>query len=51
MNITSDICNVRATSVAFVTCFDGRIVGRTVHMTACEERRPATCSTPSATTG
>jgi hypothetical protein len=39
MNITSDTDNVRPTTVAFVNCFDARTFGRTVHMTAREERR------------
>jgi hypothetical protein len=39
MNITSDSANVRPTTVAFVNCFDATIFGRTVHMTAREERR------------
>jgi len=39
MNNTSDTSNVRPTSVAFVNCFDTTTFGRTVHMTAHEERR------------
>ena len=39
INITSDISNVRAVSVAFVNCHDATTFGRTVHMTAHEERR------------
>ena len=39
MNITSDISNVRPTAVAFVNCFDATTFGRTVTMTAREERR------------
>jgi hypothetical protein len=39
MNITSDISNVRPTTVAFVNCHDATTFGRTVHMTAYDERR------------
>jgi hypothetical protein len=39
INITSDISNVRPVSVAFVNCHDATTFGRTVHMTAHEERR------------
>jgi hypothetical protein len=39
MNTTSDTANVRPTTVAFVNCFDATTFGRTVHMTAREERR------------
>jgi hypothetical protein len=39
MNITSDISNVRPTTVAFVQCFDATTFGRTIYMTAHEERR------------
>jgi hypothetical protein len=39
MNNTSDTTNVRPTSVAFVNCFDATTYGRTIHMTAHEERR------------
>jgi hypothetical protein len=39
MNITSDISNVRPTTVAFVNCHNATTFGRTVHMTAYEERR------------
>jgi hypothetical protein len=39
MNNTSDTANVRPTTVAFVNCFDATTFGRTVHMTAQEERR------------
>lgn len=38
MNISSDRSNIRATSVAFVNCFDGGTFSRTVYMTAFEER-------------
>ena len=38
INITSDISNVRPVSVAFVNCHDATTFGRTVHMTAHEER-------------
>src|ERR1035437_802864 len=38
INITSDISNVRPVSVAFVNCHDATTFGRTVHMTAYEER-------------
>jgi hypothetical protein len=39
INITSDISNVRPVCVAFVNCHDATTFGRTVHMTAHEERR------------
>ena len=39
MNITSDTANVRPTSVAFTNCADATTFGRTVYMTAHEERR------------
>jgi len=39
MDIASDISNVRPTTVAFVNCFDATTFGRTVYMTAHEERR------------
>jgi hypothetical protein len=39
MNITSDIGNVRCTTVSYVNLFDATTFGRTVHMTASEERR------------
>jgi hypothetical protein len=39
MHITCDTANVRPTTVAFVNCFDATTFGRTVHMTAHEERR------------
>ena len=39
MNTTSDISNVRPTNVAFVNCHDATTFGRTVYMTAYDERR------------
>jgi hypothetical protein len=39
MNTTCDTAKVRPTTVAFVNCFDATIFGRTLHMTAREERR------------
>jgi hypothetical protein len=39
MNTACDTANVRPTTVAFVNCFDATTFGRTVHMTAREERR------------
>jgi hypothetical protein len=39
MKLTCDTSNVRPTTVAFVNCFDATTFGRTVHMTAHEERR------------
>jgi len=39
MNTTSDTANVRPTSVAFTNCFNATTFGRTVYMTAHEERR------------
>ena len=39
MNITSDVSNVRPTTVAFVNLFDATTFGRTVYMTAREQRR------------
>jgi hypothetical protein len=39
MDTTSNTADVRATTVAFVNCFDATTFGRTVHMTADEERR------------
>jgi len=39
MNTNSDISNVRPTTVAYVNCHDATTFGRTVHMTAREERQ------------
>ena len=39
MNIADNTSNVRPTTVAFVNCFDATTFGRTVYMTADEERR------------
>jgi hypothetical protein len=39
LNANSDISNVRPTAVAYMNCFDGTTFGRTVYMTAFEERR------------
>jgi hypothetical protein len=39
MNINSDISNVRPTTVAYVNCHDATTFGRTIHMTAREERQ------------
>jgi hypothetical protein len=38
INIASDISNMWPVSVAFVNCHDVTTFGRTVHMTAYEER-------------
>ena len=39
MDTTTDAATARPTTVAFVNCFDATTFGRTVHMTADEERR------------
>jgi hypothetical protein len=39
MNTTSDTANVRPTSVAFTNCYEATTFGRTVYMTAHQERR------------
>jgi len=39
MDTTTDAATARPTTVAFVNCFDATTFGRTVHLTADEERR------------
>jgi hypothetical protein len=39
MNNTSDAADARPVTIAFVNCFDAATFGRTVHLTADEERR------------
>jgi len=39
MNTTGNTANVRPTAVAFVQCYDATTFGRTIYMTAQEERR------------
>ena len=39
MDTTNDAADARATTVAFVNCFDATTYGRVVHLTPNEERR------------